>query len=1094
MSATNIFITSPTADAKKRKGSAASGYQTNTFSNASTSNNNLTFTPHQSMENRIEAQELFLDDDEDYMLDDEASTPFYMVPQEFGSAVQSRARTNSGSSKQGALGLASLISSSNTTTRSKRMFCDNLFDSNSVGITRSVGHLNLSLSSRPPSPDILVTSNDLEQKHHSINEKIATWSPFNDYTQNTNTNTTTKQDQRQNNYQQGPYGKEEKDEDEEDEEAEEEEEGDQADISVKRKALKLSNYMAEEELKSQKEISNVLKKWNSEKPKHRTLKNRNGLTLTLGKENDPDYRNSKSGKESFIRHNLEEYKSLDEARNSNTYSEYFTKISSSNPSSNGHQQHTAKIRKKSEQDAGSKLSFINAKPDQSAFASQGLVSKLKKTSTHNEKNLNWINNENCSVFPNTPMKKLPFLNKNTWQKQSSSHYAFGETPFNKHLDSRSGQQQQQQQQQQNSTFTIQEHTVTDSRQSGNLFSGYDNFHDDEMNLFSTSPMKQQQHHHHHHHHHHQHRVKSSSRVVLRTPFNSSHPGTKKMNRQSTILNNNELSNTLQKFKDDLYGTTESATESLFNDSSPIQTPTKRINKLRNTPQQQQAGQAGLLPPLPSTNSKEWAHQSFINSYEHAPHQPEKTIFDSQHDKHQTEYNFNVSHPTSLMNTNALSYEGIGFDSPLRSNSQRDASGYDFSGLGSMYNNESRSEASYLLTKFSHVELMGQGAFSTVYKVKDGQNSHFFAVKCIVPKSTMKQIVLNEISVLQSIQEQKQNKTVTLETRENATWLGPFDGGDYEEVKREHVGSRENVLQQNLVHERQIVEGKEYVFDFITSWKHSSNFFIVSEYYENGTLNDFIQTNVIDKKTRLEDWRVWKIIVEIAQGLRFLHEVCKIVHLDIKPCNIFVTFEGCLKIGDFGMSTKLPLESKAFENEGDREYIAPEIISEGIYDFRADIFSLGLMIVEIACNVCLPDNGTAWHKLRSGDLSDAGRLSSTDIQSEFSNTTTNTTSAIFSTKLSKITQLSSASNYLGQSKLQELESQTGTKVPAWVPKFLIDGQSLNKTVKWMIEPDYRLRPSADDLLKSEECEYVQMTKKCGATIHEDNFGPKPDFFM
>ena len=76
-----------------------------------------------------------------------------------------------------------------------------------------------------------------------------------------------------------------------------------------------------------------------------------------------------------------------------------------------------------------------------------------------------------------------------------------------------------------------------------------------------------------------------------------------------------------------------------------------------------------------------------------------------------------------------------------------------------------------------------------------------------------------------------------------------------------------------------------------------------------------------------------------------------------------------------------------EREGDREYIAPEILG-GRYGKEADIFrcvpsclvlsttadagvyrSLGLIILEAAANVVLPDNGPSWHKLRSNDFSD-----------------------------------------------------------------------------------------------------------------------------
>ncbi|PKI85619.1 non-specific serine/threonine protein kinase [Malassezia vespertilionis] len=58
-----------------------------------------------------------------------------------------------------------------------------------------------------------------------------------------------------------------------------------------------------------------------------------------------------------------------------------------------------------------------------------------------------------------------------------------------------------------------------------------------------------------------------------------------------------------------------------------------------------------------------------------------------------------------------------------------------------------------------------------------------------------------------------------------------------------------------------------------------------------------------------------------------------------------------------------------EREGDREYIAPEVIFESKYGKPADIFSLGLILLEAACGVEIPDNGEPWHKLRCDDFSD-----------------------------------------------------------------------------------------------------------------------------
>jgi membrane-associated tyrosine/threonine-specific cdc2-inhibitory kinase len=53
-------------------------------------------------------------------------------------------------------------------------------------------------------------------------------------------------------------------------------------------------------------------------------------------------------------------------------------------------------------------------------------------------------------------------------------------------------------------------------------------------------------------------------------------------------------------------------------------------------------------------------------------------------------------------------------------------------------------------------------------------------------------------------------------------------------------------------------------------------------------------------------------------------------------------------------------------EGDSRYLAPEVM-QGVASTKADVFSLGLTILEISCNVDLPKGGNLWHQLRNGEL-------------------------------------------------------------------------------------------------------------------------------
>lgn len=270
------------------------------------------------------------------------------------------------------------------------------------------------------------------------------------------------------------------------------------------------------------------------------------------------------------------------------------------------------------------------------------------------------------------------------------------------------------------------------------------------------------------------------------------------------------------------------------------------------------------------------------------------------------------------------------------------------------------------------------------------------------------------------------------------------------------------------------EGKEYLLYFIEAWESNNYYYIMTEFCDNGTLYEFVNEN---SNYKIDEFRVWKILIEILNGLKFIHEK-NYLHLDLKPANIFVTFEGQLKIGDFGLATKLPILERDFDIEGDRNYIAPELINDKIYTPFADIFSVGLIILEIAANIILPDNGTPWRKLRSGDLSDAGKLSSDNI-SDFLNH--QTSSLVSSYNFSN----ASIKSVLNNKDLRKL-------IPPWAPEFLTgDSSKLDKLVNKMLRPNPFDRPNAKSILEMEECVIIETRRKAGATIFEGEFGPSDD---
>lgn len=107
------------------------------------------------------------------------------------------------------------------------------------------------------------------------------------------------------------------------------------------------------------------------------------------------------------------------------------------------------------------------------------------------------------------------------------------------------------------------------------------------------------------------------------------------------------------------------------------------------------------------------------------------------------------------------------------------------------------------------------------------------------------------------------------------------------------------------------------------------------------LNKFKQQNKVLSKRG-----ILKLFCEIVLGLKYLHDH-KVLHLDLKPDNIFITNDNMCILGDFGLSVVFEDTIEDLDKyRGTKVYSAPEILNQTPYNAPADIYALGLILYEM----------------------------------------------------------------------------------------------------------------------------------------------------
>ncbi|VDO70133.1 unnamed protein product [Heligmosomoides polygyrus] len=189
-------------------------------------------------------------------------------------------------------------------------------------------------------------------------------------------------------------------------------------------------------------------------------------------------------------------------------------------------------------------------------------------------------------------------------------------------------------------------------------------------------------------------------------------------------------------------------------------------------------------------------------------------------------------------------------------------------------------------------------------------------------------------------------------------------GSFGEVNRCLSDLLLGIIHLLLPHTTRNVSGHELLpkhinlVQFYKAWEENGRLYILTELCEKSLLDYCTELHTVPEN------EIWNIFIDLLRAVDHLHGN-DLLHVDIKPENIFLTKDKVCKLGDFGLIFDLKNVSS---EEGDAKYLAPEVLNAAPTK-AADVFSIGITILEVTTDIDLPSRGDTWHQIRSGHIPD-----------------------------------------------------------------------------------------------------------------------------
>jgi serine/threonine protein kinase len=244
----------------------------------------------------------------------------------------------------------------------------------------------------------------------------------------------------------------------------------------------------------------------------------------------------------------------------------------------------------------------------------------------------------------------------------------------------------------------------------------------------------------------------------------------------------------------------------------------------------------------------------------------------------------------------------------------------------------------LFENYKYQELIGNGGFSNVYRVYNPLDDKYYAIKKIGIKNNFYSS-LNEVRAIAKLNHPNL-------IRYHISWIESINlnkklsklNNDF--LLEDNSLSTESDTTLVKINSLSLINKDEDTIDSTSSHYEESDYdkflFIQMELCRE-TLKSYLLNNILS----LEEKK--RICKEIVNGLVIIHNN-EILHRDLKLTNILVDSNNTIKITDFGLAVSIYDVNK--EEVGTYGYIAPEIFDGVDYTFKSDLYSLGIIFLEI----------------------------------------------------------------------------------------------------------------------------------------------------